>query len=72
MEHKIILKNAGKYSFGSHCLSLYGQKIQWEAKLFGYQYSSQCLLLCSAEENNAYKFGTTLARVNDNRIFLFG
>jgi len=36
-------------------------------QLFGYPYSSKCLMLCSAEERNSY--GTTWGWENDDRIF---
>ncbi len=40
--------------------------------MFGYQHSSKYLLLCYAEERNAYRFGTTLRLVNDNKILILG
>ncbi len=38
----------------------------------GYKLSSKYLPLCSAEQRNAYRFGTTWGWVNDDRIFIFG
>ncbi len=38
----------------------------------GYKLSSKYLPLCSAEQRNSYRFGTTSGRVNDDRIFIFG
>ncbi len=38
----------------------------------GYKLSSKYLSLCSAEQRNLYRFGTTWGWVNDDRIFLFG
>ncbi len=38
----------------------------------GYKLSSKYLPLCSAEQRNSYRFGTTWGRVNDDRIFIFG
>ncbi len=40
--------------------------------LFGYWHSSKYLSLCSAEQRNPYRFGTTWGGVNDDRIFIFG
>ncbi len=37
----------------------------------GYKLSSKYLPLCSAEQRNSYRFGTTWGRVND-RILIFG
>jgi len=41
-------------------------------QLFSYQHSSKYLLLCSAEERNFYRFGTTWGWVNGRRIVIFG
>ncbi len=38
----------------------------------GYKLSSKYLPLCSAEQINLYRFGTTWGWVNDDRIFVFG
>ncbi len=38
----------------------------------GYKLSSKYLPLCSAEQRNSYRFGTTWGRVNDDRIYIFG
>ncbi len=38
----------------------------------GYNLSSKYRPLCSAEQRNSYRFGTTCGRVNDDRIFIFG
>ncbi len=38
----------------------------------GYKLSSKYLPLCSAEQLNSYRFGTTWGWVNDDRIFIFG
>ncbi len=38
----------------------------------GYKLSSEYLPLCSAEQRNSYRFGTTWGWVNDDRIFIFG
>ncbi len=38
----------------------------------GYKLSSKYLPLCSAEQRNSYRFGTTCGWVNDDRIFTFG
>ncbi len=37
-----------------------------------YKLSSKYLPLCSAEQINSYRFGTTWGWVNDDRIFIFG
>ncbi len=41
-------------------------------KQLGYKLSSKYLPLCSAEQRNSYRFGTTRGWVNDDRIFIFG
>ncbi len=41
-------------------------------KQLGYKLSSKYLPLCSAEQRNSYRFGTTWGWVNDDRIFIFG
>ncbi len=46
-------------------------KVNGYCQLFGYQHSSKYRLLCSAEEINSYRFGTTWGWVNDDRIFIF-
>ncbi len=38
----------------------------------GYKLSSKYIPLCSAEQIHYYRFGTTLGRVNDGIIFIFG
>ncbi len=38
--------------------------------LFGYQQYSK-YILCSAEERNSYRFGTTRGWINDDRIYIF-
>ncbi len=38
----------------------------------GYKLSSKYLPLCSAEQRNSYRFGTTWGWVNDDWIFMFG
>ncbi len=38
----------------------------------GYKLSSKYLPLCSAEQRNTSRFGTTWGWVNDDRIFIFG
>ncbi len=38
----------------------------------GYKLSSKYLPLCSAEQRNSYRFGTTWEWVNDDIIFIFG
>ncbi len=38
----------------------------------GYKLSSKYLPLCSAEQRNSNRFGTTWGWVNDDRIFIFG
>ncbi len=38
----------------------------------GYKRSSKYLPLCSAEQRNWYRFGSTWGWVNDDRIFIFG
>ncbi len=38
----------------------------------GYKVSSKYLPLCSAEQRNSYRFGTTWRWVNDDIIFIFG
>jgi len=40
-------------------------------QLFNCQHSSKYLLLCSTEERNSYRFGTTWGWVNDDRILIF-
>ncbi len=37
-----------------------------------YNLSSKYVPLCSAEQRNSYRFGTTWGWVNDDRIFIFG
>ncbi len=37
-----------------------------------YKLSSKYLPLCSAEQRNSYRFGTTWGWVNDDRIYIFG
>ncbi len=37
-----------------------------------YKLSSKYLPLCSAEQRNSYRFGSTWEWVNDDRIFIFG
>ncbi len=37
-----------------------------------YKLSSEYLPLCSAEQRNSYRFGTTWGWVNNDRIFIFG
>ncbi len=41
-------------------------------KQSGYKLSSKYLPLCSAEQRNSYRFGTTWGWVNDDRICIFG
>ncbi len=42
-------------------------------QLFGFQYSSKYnICLCSTEERNSYRSGTTWGWENDGRIFIFG
>jgi len=43
-----------------------------ELELFGYQYSSSYLLLCSTDKRKSYMFGTTWGRANDDGILIFG
>ncbi len=45
-----------------------------DQKLFSYPHSSKYLLLCSTEEINYYRFGTTCECVglNDDKILIFG
>ncbi len=38
----------------------------------GYKLSSKYIPLCSAEQRNSYRFGTTLGRVNDGINLFFG
>ncbi len=38
----------------------------------GYKLPSKYIPLCSAEQRNSYRFGTTWGWVNDDRIFIFG
>ncbi len=38
----------------------------------GYKLSSKYLPLCSAEQRNSYRFGTTWGWVNDDRIIILG
>ncbi len=38
----------------------------------GYKLSSKYVPLCSAEQRNSYRIGTTWGWVNDDRIFIFG
>jgi len=40
-------------------------------KLFGQEHSSEYLLLCSTEERNTYRFGTTWGWINYDRIVIF-
>ncbi len=71
-----ILKNVDNQTVaGTHWLPQYGQK-----KLRNAMRTNNCLvthiiqytILCSAEERNSYRFGTTLGWVNDDSIFIFG
>ncbi len=41
-------------------------------ELLCFPHSSEYLPLCSAEQRNSYRFGTTWGWVNDDRIFIFG
>ncbi len=49
---------------------------QWEPKLFAYQHSSKCLLLCSTEQSytglEQHEAYTTYTTWVNNRIFIFG
>ncbi len=47
-------------------------EINGYCQLFSYQHSSRYLLLCSDEERNSYRFGTSGRWVNDDRIVIFG
>ncbi len=43
------------------------------SQLFGYQHSSEYLLLCSAEDRNSRGLGTTRRRVKDEtEMFIYG
>ncbi len=41
-------------------------------QLFGYQYSLKYIFLCSTEERNSHRFGTTWRWVTNDRIVIFG
>ncbi len=41
-------------------------------ELLCFPHSSEYLPLCSAEQTNSYRFGTTWGWVNDDTIFIFG
>jgi len=43
----------------------------WKSRV-GYPHSSKYVILCSAEERNSYRFGTTWVWVNDDIIFILG
>ncbi len=58
MKYKKIKDFKGNTDFGTHWLSLYGQRNK-----------TKSLLLCSAEEQT---FGTTRRGVNEDRITIFG
>jgi len=66
---KDILKNVGNQTM---------TPIVWRTKpfgpvnqQFGFQHCSKYFLLCSAEDRNSWRFGTTWRWVNDDRIFIF-
>ncbi len=56
----------------SHSMEKNTKEVNGDQKLFVYPHYSKYLLLCSAEERNSYRFGTTLGWVNDDSIFIFG
>jgi len=55
--------------------SIVGKKILWKSmesiNCFGYPYSSK-YSLCSTEERNSSRFGTTWDWVHNNKMFIFG
>ncbi len=57
-------------SFHSICFPT--MEVNGATKQPGYKLSSKYLPLCSAEQRNSYRFGTTWGWVNDDRIFIFG
>ncbi len=49
---------------------VHSMEVNGYSQLFSYQHSSKYLILCSTEERNSYRFGTTLR--DFDRIFFFG
>ncbi len=47
-------------------------KVNVDQQLFGYPDSPKYLILCSAQERNEYRFGTTCEWVNNDRIVIVG
>ncbi len=77
-EHKgIYSEECGKQSSSGAPLTLIvfffpTMEVNGAPKQPGYKLSSKYLPLCSAEQRNSYRFGTTWGWVNDDRIFIFG
>ncbi len=55
-----------------HSILFPTMEVNCSPKQPGYKLSSEYLPLCSAEQRNSYRFGTTWGWVNDDRIFIFG
>ncbi len=64
-----ILKNMQAIDF--HRWKKYYES-QWLPPAVWLQHSSEYPFLCSADEKNSYRCGTTWGWVNNDRIFIFG
>ncbi len=62
-EHKCFFKERGKpnscWSSVTSIVFFYFIKVNMDQQLFGFPPSSKYLILCSAQERNEYRFGTT-------------
>ncbi len=58
--------------WGFHSIFFPTIEVNGAPKQPGYKLSSKYLILCSAEQINAYRFETTLGWVNDDTICIFG
>ncbi len=55
-----------------HSIFFSTMEVNGAPKQPGYKLSSKYIPLCSAEQRNSYRFGTTWGWVNDDRIKIFG
>ncbi len=55
-----------------HCTKKNTMEVNGAPELLCFPHSSKYLPLCSAEQRNSYRFGTTWGWVNDDIIFIFG
>ncbi len=74
-QRKILWRMWGTEQFWGtidfHCIFLPNKEVNGAPKQPGYKLSSEYLPLCSADQINSYRFGTTWGWVND-KIFIFG